>query len=97
MLCTFPRCYPEGFAQRLLECFEGRRGLQGHLTHKQFVDPKLTDRQLFDKMDLSDPWIDASMCEVWKYLYNNHHVKIPDSWVTTMAEFDKQLTAIAIW
>ena len=48
-------------------------------------------------MALSDPWIDASMCEVWKYLYNSHHVKIPDSWVPTMAEFDKQLTGIAIW
>lgn len=91
------RCYPEGFARKLLECFAGRRGLPGHMRHKHPVDVSLTDRQLFERMSLTDPWIDASMCEVWKYLYHNKHVVIPESWTSTMADFDKELTALAFW
>ena len=91
------RCYPEGFAKRLLECFQGRRGISGHMRHKHPVNTSLTDRELFERMALTDPWIDASMCEVWKYLYNGKHVAIPDSWATTMDEFDKQLTLLVFW
>lgn len=85
-------CYPEGFAKRLLQCWEGRRALPGHLRHKHYVDTSLTDRELFAKMPFTDAWVDASMCEVWKYLYHCKHVVIPNSWVDTMATFDKEIT-----
>lgn len=74
--------------------FEGRRGLPGHLRHRATVDPRLTDRQLFDRAPLGDPWIDAGMHHVWKYLYNCKHVEIPDSWEQTLRDFDSELTRV---
>ncbi len=91
------RAYPEGFGKRLLECFEGRRGLPGHMRHKYPVSMSLSDKELFDQMEILDPWVDASMCECWKYLYNNKYLKIPDSWSSTMAKFDKDLTNLVPW
>lgn len=93
----FARCYPEGFARRLLECFEGRRGLPGHMRYKFPVNGAHTDRELFHKLPLGDAWIDACMCEVWKYLYHNRHLAIPESWTSTMASFDKELTEFVFW
>ena len=92
----FPcRCYPEGFAQRLLECFRGRRPMSGHMRHKAAVEMQKTDKDLFANMEIGDPWIDASMVEVWKYLYHSKYLVIPDSWRQPMAEFDQQLTQLA--
>ena len=89
-----PRCYPEGFALRLLELYEGRSSLPLHLRHRVPIDHTLTDRQLFDRLELGDPWIDAGMHHVFKYLYKCPHVVIPDSWVPTMRRFDAELTNI---
>lgn len=91
------RAYPEGFGRRLLECFEGRRGLPGHMRHKNPVPMSLSDKEIFDQMELLDPWVDAGMCECWKYLYTNKYLKIPDSWSSTMAKFDKDLTNLVPW
>lgn len=87
-----PRCYPEGFAKRLMELYETRPSFPLHLRHREHVDTTLTDRQLFSRMDLGDPWVDAGMQHVWKYLYNCPHVQIPDSWIAVMRKFDAELT-----
>ena len=92
---TNPRCYPEGFALRLLELYEGRRSFPLHLRHREAVDPTLTDRQIFARMKIGDPWIDANMHHVFKYLYNCPKVRIPDSWIPEMQRFDDELTRLA--
>lgn len=100
--CLFPifllaspaRCYPEGFARRLLALWEGRRGVQRDLRHKATLNTRLTDRELFQQAPLQDPWIDAGLLDVWKYLWECKYVKIPDSWLETMKEFDAEVTRI---
>ena len=87
-----PRCYPEGFAKRLMALYENRPSFPLHLRHREHVDTTMTDRQLFSRMDLGDPWVDAGMQHVWKYLYQSPHVQIPDSWIAVMRKFDAELT-----
>ena len=65
------------------------------MRHKAAVEMQKTDKDLFANMDIGDPWIDASMVEVWKYLYHSKYLVIPDSWRQPMAEFDQQLTQLA--
>jgi len=67
------------------------------MRHKNPVPMSLSDKEIFDQMELVDPWIDAGMCECWKYLYTNKYLKIPDSWSSTMAKFDKDLTNLVPW
>ena len=89
------RAYPEGFALRLLELYEGRDSLPYHLRHRATVDPTLTDRQLFSRMELGDPWLDAQLYQVFRYLYDCDSVEIPASWSTTMKRFNDELTQLA--
>lgn len=88
------RCYPEGFARRLKALWEGRRGIPGHLRHRGHVNPALSDREVFERAPLGDPWVDAGMQHVWKYLWKCKHVDIPDSWIQAMRDFDKELTRV---
>ena len=65
------------------------------MRHKETVDLTLTDRQLFARMKIGDPWIDANMHHVFKYLYHCPKVRIPDSWLPEMRRFDAELTSLA--
>jgi len=94
LLAFIARCYPEGFARRLLALWKGRRGVERDLRHKANVNTRLTDRELFQQAPLQDPWIDAGLLDVWKYLWKCKYVKIPDSWLETMKEFDMEVTRV---
>ena len=37
-------------------------------------------------------WVDALLMPVWKYLFENPHLEIPESWQRAMMDFDKRLT-----
>ena len=95
-LCTFVksylRCYPEGFAQRLLTIYEGRKSFPEHLRSKAHVDLTLSDRALFEQMQVGDLWLDGRLPAVWAYLYGSKHVTIPPSWENAMKEFDLAVT-----
>lgn len=87
------RCYTKGFCEKLLELYEGRSGFQPPLRQKLKINPRKSDREIFHEMELGDIWLDAGLHMVWKYVFNNKHIRIPDSWADTMAQFDKELTA----
>lgn len=55
--------------------------------------PHLTDRELFNALPLGDPWHDAQVLEVWDYLWNHPHTKIPNSWHQSMHDFDRDFRA----
>lgn len=86
-----PRCYPEGFARRLCDLFEGRKGFPEHLRHKRPVNLKMSDKDLFQSLPVGDLWLDGCMHQVWFYIYACKHVHIPDSWVVVMEEFNKEV------
>ena len=50
------------------------------MRQKKPIDGKATDRELFDQLEFSDPWVDAKLPEVFLYLLTNDNLQIPDSW-----------------
>ncbi|CAL1131728.1 unnamed protein product, partial [Cladocopium goreaui] len=50
-----------------------------------------TDKELFQSMPLGDTWPEAELIQTWAYLYRNKHLKIPDSWQSTLKEFHETL------
>lgn len=52
---------------------------------------KLSDRELFERMPLNDPWLDGDMTSVFTYLMNHEKTVIPDTWLSTMNRFQQQL------
>ena len=42
-------------------------------------------------MPLGDTWPEAELIQTWAYLYRNKHLKIPDSWQSTLKEFHETL------
>ena len=53
--------------------------------------PALSDRELFERLPFGDPWHDAQMVEVWRFLYTHAATTIPDSWQDTMSAFNELL------
>ena len=53
----------------------------------------LSDREIFEGLELGDCWHDAGMLEIWDYLYNHTKTCVPDSWQDCMARFDIDLRA----
>ena len=72
--------YPEKFGRKLLDVYktadfeECRRDLRNIFA----VDPKLTDRENFQKYPTGDLWSDAKLLDVVKYVYNYEGLRIPD-------------------
>lgn len=66
-----------------------------HMRNRVGVDLKSSDRQLFQKLETGDLWIDARMPEVWHYLYTSKHVSIPLSWQHAMSTFNDEIIQIA--
>ena len=93
---NLPRVYTKQFGQKLLELW---REEQASATPRLPMRQKLhlsgqeSDREIFDSMQLGDPWGDAEMVEVWCYLYKNKHLLVPSSWQSTMAAFHEELRA----
>lgn len=50
-----------------------------------------SDRELFDQLIMKNPWYDASMIEVFIFLYEDPRTQIPNTWVESMASFRKEL------
>lgn len=57
------------------------------------MDPSMSDRAIFDRMDLGDIWLDSGIHRIWKYIYNNKYLCIPDSWLDSIRDFDQKLTS----
>lgn len=51
----------------------------------------LSDRELFQILELKDPWSDADMASVFVYMMDHEKTKIPDSWLGTMRRFRIEL------
>ena len=49
-----------------------------------------TDREIFESLKLTDTWDDADLFTVFSYLWNSKSTSIPDSWLTTMVNFEKE-------
>lgn len=90
-----PRCYTHEFCKKLMDCYQGRVTAQPSLRSRKEIDPAATDRMIFSAMPLGDPCIDAGLPKVWKYIFSNKYLAIPDSWVECIAEFDRELTQAA--
>ena len=85
------RSYPTGFGVQLLKCYEGRSETERPLRFKKTIDPTKSDRQVFEQLDLGDPWVESKIHLCWAYLYRSKYLCIPDSWYQTMAEFNSEL------
>lgn len=75
-----------------MDLYEGRVTAQPSLRKRIQHDPKESDRALFAKMDLGDVWMDSKIHMAWFYIYRNKYLRIPDSWLDAITEFDLELT-----
>lgn len=57
------------------------------MRQKIILNSTSTDRELFVNLPTGDIWPEAEVVQVWTYLYNNRHLKVPDSWQRTLADF----------
>ena len=92
--CVQSRCYPPGFCQRLLECWQDRGEYSGNLRHKFPVDLNESDKDIWKNMPIGDIWLDGELHHVWFYLMGNKQLCIPDSWYWTVMQFDHELSAL---
>lgn len=90
------RCYPEGFAAQILKGYEESTTFDCPLRFKKPINLAETDRYIFQSLPLGDPWCDSKIHLAWAYLYRSKHLRIPDSWVATMKQFDAELSAKVI-
>ena len=94
-----PRRYPSGFGMALLNGYlkscegEFRRDLR-----KKFeLDPSMSDREIFNRYPLlPDQWMDASLPDIFFYLYGCNHLVIPDSWQDSIDGFKNQLIELIV-
>ena len=63
------------------------------LRNKNQVSPKLTDKEVFEAMELKDVWADANLARTYFYARENSRLQIPTSWISTIAKFDEELRA----
>ena len=63
------------------------------LRQKRRLDPRSTDRQLFDDLVVGDLWGDAGVVDVYHYLRKGYSECIPESWVATFDKFDADLAS----
>ena len=91
------RVYPMRFVAQLYRAFyEAEQWPRPDLRNKNEVRPGLSDRELFETMDLGDIWEDARLSRTYFYARNNRHLEIPDSWKSTIENFDRELSARAL-
>lgn len=86
------RAYPEGLGIHLLRAWNDFKDLPREcMRQKVTLDTKATDRELFTALEMGDIWAEAEVAQVWAYLYRNSYLSVPDSWQTTLAEFNATL------
>ena len=52
---------------------------------------KSSDKELFSRMPMKDPWHDADMTTVFSYMLHHPKTTVPDSWLQTMLLFEREL------
>ena len=92
-----PRCYTKEFCEQLLECYENRASITGDLRHKEAIDFRFTDRELFSQLPTNDIVLDGKIHEVWNYLYSCKYLKIPETWSSTMSAFHAEVQRLVAW
>lgn len=93
-----PREYPKGFGKHLVKIIkeeECEKNPIPCLRQKYDYTSYTTDLSLFQNMPLGDTWDDASLGEVYLYLFKNKRLEVPPEWRWTLLEFTKQLQARA--
>ena len=58
---------------------------------KHEANSKFSDKELFTRLEMKDPWVDADMISVFTYMLDHPRTKVPDSWQTTMNAFRDEL------
>lgn len=86
------RIYPVGMARRLEEAYRNSTGdICADLRMKFAMDLKLSDKELFERYPLNDLFLDGKLHECFFYMYQHCSLNVPDSWVDTMANFNRDL------
>lgn len=79
------QAYPPALGRALLQLHDDAKCKpQFDLRQKQQVDPMSTDLQIFQGLSQEDCWVDASLPQVFLYLYQNPALKIPNEWEAVM-------------
>ena len=55
--------------------------------NKVCLDSTLSDRQMFERLPLGDPWCDADLSAVFFFLYESSSTHVPNSWQQVMKDF----------
>lgn len=85
-----PRTYPKGFGEGLTGIMGGWRP-QPRLRQKRPVNLDLTDKELFQSMELGDLWEDACLVETYRYLRFHKKSLVPLEWQPVLEELDAEL------
>ena len=88
------RTYPLGFGLSLQDAMDSWKP-QPVMRQKVDLDPRQTDLEIFQGLDLGDVWSDARLVETYWYLRNSKKASIPDSWEETFQCFDAALKEVA--
>ena len=64
---------------------------QPTLRQKARVDLGLSDRELFERLEVGDSWVDAGLPAVYQYIREHPRCQVPDSWAQAFAELDVAL------
>lgn len=59
------------------------------------LDPVKTDLQLYRGLNGDDHWVDAGLPELFLYLYDAHHSKVPDAWEPAMRDMKATMKGLA--
>ena len=61
------------------------------MRNKKEVAPLMTDKEIFQSMELGDVWWDAELPQLYWYLRKSPTLKIPESWEATISSFEQAL------
>ena len=65
------------------------------MSQKVDLDPRQTDLEIFQSLELGDLWSDAGLVETYVYLRNSKKASIPDSWEHEFRALDCALKGVA--
>lgn len=96
--CLVLREYPKGLGKALVKMYRELNIPEAPLAClRQKADIAYTsDLQLFNSLPMGDTWPDASLKDVYLYLWKFNKVKVPKEWASTLVQFTKELRA-ATW
>ena len=88
-----PRIYTREFGQSLMQALKLHRP-HPTLRQKKHICPRKTDLELFNELPVDDPWNDACLVDVYKYLRGGTENMVPSTWETAMATLDSELALL---